>query len=266
MINLTTRTRGVSTFVVSVVGLAIVVAATVAVTVVLTGGVSIGPEQTTVGTQQPTVNQTQPSGTNGVQTNIPLTSDVEMQSPTQTPTLVPPTPTPTRSPTPTPDPTPTATTTPVRTEPTDPYYDFELEFIQQLDVRSTTSVRVRGVEVYRNVLWVVTNSTSPSQNASKLLSERNNVANAYARTYQIYQDGHLDGEQPGGLRYIEVNASNTDSPKTFEIGNSVVRDYVFSDQTFIGYRKQWSKTLRNRTEAEIDTVNQIDKTAGNATL
>jgi len=162
--------------------------------------------------------------------------------------------------------TPSETPTSTSTQTSDPYFDFALECIQQLDAHSSVPVQIRGASVHEDVLWVVINSTSPSKDASKLLSERNSVANAYARTYQIYQDGYLDGQQPSGLRYIEVNASNTETPKTFKINNSVVRDYVSSDQTFIDYRKQWSKTVRNRTASEARIAQQIDRDAENGTV
>lgn len=163
-------------------------------------------------------------------------------------------------------PTPTSTPTPTTTEPASQYYEFAIEFFGQLNVRSPVAVRLRGVEIRDGVMWVVVNSTSPSINRSKLRSERNSVANMYARAYQVHEEGNIDGQRPNKLRYIEANTTSNRSPKTYTVNNSLVHQYVYGDRSVVWYNDNWRQTLRDATAREKDIAISIDRGAENNTV
>lgn len=186
-------------------------------------------------------------------------TDMPMETPVPTPTQIP-TLTPTSTPTPTQTPTSTAT------EATSEYYEFAIEFFGQLNVRSPVAVQLRGVEIRDEAMWVVVNSTSPSVNRSDLRSERNSIANMYARTYQVHQAGKIDGQRPRKLRYIEANTTSNASPKTYTVSNSLVQRYVGNGRSAVWYTDKWRQTLRDATVREEKIAINIDRGSENNTL
>jgi len=182
---------------------------------------------------------------------------------TSTPVVtVEPTSTSTQTPTATQTPSPSPTETPAQ----DAYYEFAMEYFDRLHYYSPVPLRLRGVEVRDGVMWVVVNNTAPSENRSLLRSERNSIANSYARTYEVHEAGNIDGDRPKKLRYIEANSASNSSPKTYTVNNSLVEEYVYGERSAVWYNDVWRDSLRNATISEIDTATQIDRAAENNTF
>jgi hypothetical protein len=199
-------------------------------------------------------------GTPTVAPGTPVTSSTIVPTPPPTATItVRPTPTATASPTvtATPSPTRTATQTASPIPQWKAYEPFINTVLGELAEESQVPVRIRGLAVREETLWLFVNATDPAVNDTRRTKEWGALVTGYARAYYFHHESDISGQRTDGMRVLEVNNTG-ESPQTFELNNSVARRVNYGGLGGPELVGTYYSTFRNQTNQERTITREND--------
>jgi len=194
-------------------------------------------------------------------------------APTMTPTA---TATPTATPTATTTPTPTATATPTPTATPFPtpadtaaYRPFVARFVGQAYTnvdRGEPPLRLRGSRVVDGELWLVVNFTGRIENTTARYVQFDTLLFTYLDTTEDARQGEIDGDQPTGLRVVEIDDGPATQPTTLVLNESLARAVNTGNATLGDAVDVWAGPRREPTDRERQFATRIDHNGRNLTI